>query len=410
MLFSTSRRHKNIAVFVLLLALRLVSCVDNAFANVSFSAIASLELNLGAQYGLSPETMDEEGVAQSTVGRVMSGASKKSPDSLYFLGLLRLYGQGGLPEDHAKGATNILEAAELGHVEAQGAIGMLLLHGVGVKEDEAAAQAWIRRAAKSENKDAQWMLGKLLLEKEAARAAALSDHRRQQESASRISADGGASEPGASFANGARFGEALALLTRAAKQDSKEAYYHLGMAHEYGTGVAVDQAAAHAYYRKAARQGYAPATYNLALQVAYGRGCTQDFREAYHLLQEGASRGHAPSMYYCGVFNLYGHGVPVDYNSALFWFEQAAQLEDLAVSGKARAAAEELRVSLEKAKAVNDGLVERYAAGARAGDAGPGSGHGSDHDSALRFVDVDAAEDQVLEEMEKWRHEHGRRG
>lgn len=219
------RASRQAGFVIFSLGVLIVSCLDDEFANVSFSAIPSLELDLGAQYGLSPETMDEEGVAQSTVQTIMSGASKKSPDSLYFLGLLRLYGQGGLPEDHSKGAAYILEAAELGHVEAQGALGMLLLHGVGVKQDGKAAQAWIRRAAKSENRDAQWMLGKLLIEKEAARAGALNQIYREQASPASEEADddddnAGSSSLSRSLAS-SRFGEALNYLKRAAAQDSK---------------------------------------------------------------------------------------------------------------------------------------------------------------------------------------------
>lgn len=71
--------------------------------DVAYSAIRNLELDLGSSYGLSPWNMDKDGVAQGTVQNVMSGAHKRNPESLYFLGLLRLYGQGGLPEDHEKG-------------------------------------------------------------------------------------------------------------------------------------------------------------------------------------------------------------------------------------------------------------------------------------------------------------------
>ena len=70
---------------------------------VSFSSMRDLELDLGSAYGLSPWTMEEGGIAQSTVQNVMRGAQKRNPESLYFLGLLRLYGQGGMPEDQQKG-------------------------------------------------------------------------------------------------------------------------------------------------------------------------------------------------------------------------------------------------------------------------------------------------------------------
>lgn len=100
----------------------------SSFQNVAFSAMPGLELDLGAEYGLAGE--DRGGIGQSTVMTVMRGAEKKNKESLYFLGLLRLYGAGGLPEDHEKGVAAVREAAELGHTEAQTAMGMLLLHGV----------------------------------------------------------------------------------------------------------------------------------------------------------------------------------------------------------------------------------------------------------------------------------------
>ena len=68
-------------------------------------------------------------------------------DSLYFLGLLRLYGQGGLPEDATKAAKNFRHSAEIGHDEAQTAYAMLLYHGHGVAQDVKTALAWFRRAA-----------------------------------------------------------------------------------------------------------------------------------------------------------------------------------------------------------------------------------------------------------------------
>ena len=66
-----------------------------------------LELDLGAEYGLAGE--DRGGIGQSTVMTVMRGAEKKNKESLYFLGLLRLYGAGGLPEDHEKGVAAVRE-------------------------------------------------------------------------------------------------------------------------------------------------------------------------------------------------------------------------------------------------------------------------------------------------------------
>lgn len=93
---------------ILSISVYIASCgAQNPLYNqdVAFSAIQNLELDLGSPYGLSPWNMDKDGIAQGTVQNVMTGAHKRNAESLYFLGLLRLYGQGGLPEDHAKGNT-----------------------------------------------------------------------------------------------------------------------------------------------------------------------------------------------------------------------------------------------------------------------------------------------------------------
>lgn len=51
-------------------------------------------------------------------------------DSLYFLGLLKLYGISVSPDDE-KALELMRKAAELRHVEAMAALGVMLLHGRG---------------------------------------------------------------------------------------------------------------------------------------------------------------------------------------------------------------------------------------------------------------------------------------
>lgn len=53
-----------------------------------------------------------------------------SVDSLYFLGLLKLYGISVSP-DAAKALEYMRKAAELRHLEAMAALGVMLLHGRG---------------------------------------------------------------------------------------------------------------------------------------------------------------------------------------------------------------------------------------------------------------------------------------
>ena len=331
-LSSSARRFGHLRTLLLLL-LVVLPTLGLVPQDVAFSALPDLELDLGSAYGLTGE-----GVAQATVMTVTQGAEKKNKESVYFLGLLHLYGAGGMQEDHEKGVASVREAAELGHVEAMTAMGMLLLHGIGVPEDETAAAAWLRKAAAEVDKDAQWILGKLLFEVEDRRARSVG------------------------FDGRADFREATALLEASAKQEAKEALYYLGLMHEYGKGVPQDHLKAYGYYRQSANQGYVQALYNLALMVAYGRGVNQDYKEAYTMFRDGAGRNHAPSMYYCGVFSLYGHGIDVDYSQALLWFQQAAQMEDPHISPQAALARDELSASLAKAKKVNGEIMAGFEA------------------------------------------------
>ena len=60
----------------------------------------------------------------------MSACACGFADSLYFLGLLKLYGISVSP-DAAKALEFIRKAAELRHLEAMAALGVMLLHGRG---------------------------------------------------------------------------------------------------------------------------------------------------------------------------------------------------------------------------------------------------------------------------------------
>lgn len=77
-------------------------------------------------------------------------------------------------------------------------------------------------------------------------------------------------------------------------------------------------------------------------------------------LKEAAEAMHGGAMHQLGVMCMYGQGVPVDYDLALLWFERAASLDDGKWSAGARAAADELRASLDKAKEHNDKVATLF--------------------------------------------------
>ncbi|CAN0365395.1 unnamed protein product, partial [Ectocarpus sp. 13 AM-2016] len=80
-------------------------------------------------------------------------------DSLYFLGLLKLYGISVAP-DADKALEYMRKAAELRHHEAMAALGVMLLHGRGGSRDFGAAAAWFRLTAMEGHVEAMWLLGR----------------------------------------------------------------------------------------------------------------------------------------------------------------------------------------------------------------------------------------------------------
>lgn len=308
-----------------------------------YEAAPQFDVDLGKPFGLSFHAT--EAVGSETVRDVVHGAEQKNRESLYFLGLLRLYGQGGLNRDPTKASKYIRESAELGHLDAQTAIAMLLLAGHGVTQDATAALAWLRRSASQGHVNGQWLLGRTLYEAEAHLEAGTTKDR------SHRGRDGTAETAWA---------EAREAFLAAAEQESPEAQHYLGLMHEYGRGVKLDFYAAAQWYRKAAEQAYPASVYNLGLMQAYGRGLTQDFSRALMLFHEASRLNHAPAMYYVGLMAMYGHGIPVDYNAALLWFGKAAALDDPKISDQARQAEAELKESLAMAKKRNEELQGKY--------------------------------------------------
>jgi TPR repeat protein len=176
-----------------------------------------------------------------------------------------------------------------------------------VNKDEKEAIIWLRKAVDNNDRDACWILGKLLFENEY-----------KKELSTRI---------------GGSYHEAVALIKRAAskvynhgeiiytqiyiyiygkkykkaripfnfknnmcshlvfllsfffnfnlsifnfkQKGSKEGYYHIALMHEYGRGMPLDYPAAVKLYRQSSNLGYTPALYNLGLMYAYGRGVHQ---------------------------------------------------------------------------------------------------------------------------------------
>ena len=118
------------------------------------SKLKALPIDLGKDRGLKPDTE----LSQENLQSILQGVENGNKDSIYYFGLLKLYGI-VLSKSEAVAASSIKRAAELGHVEATTAYGVLLLHGIGVPQDFALASSWLRKGVQLNDGNAHWLLG-----------------------------------------------------------------------------------------------------------------------------------------------------------------------------------------------------------------------------------------------------------
>jgi TPR repeat protein len=152
--------------------------------------------------------------------------------------------------------------AAKGHAQAQHQLGLMYLHGRGVKRDYGQAAKWYGKAAGQGLAASQLALGRLYV---AGRG---------------IEKD---------------FPKALSLFRKAAAQGSAAAKNNLAYMYRYGKGVSPDIGKAMILYLDSASQGYAPALDNLGMLFANGRSVPKDYVEAYKWLtlakEFGSARG-----------------------------------------------------------------------------------------------------------------------
>jgi len=148
-----------------------------------------------------------------------------------------------------------LEAAEDGDAEAQFMLAMQYEQGLRVEgADLEKAEYWYRQAAEGGYPLAQFRLALVLQQPADAEALA----------------------------------EAVTLMQGAAAQGLADAQFNLAIAYEAGRGVAADEAAAIAWYRRAGEQGLPEAWYNLGGLLATGASAPLDDVEAYMWLELAA--------------------------------------------------------------------------------------------------------------------------
>ena len=210
-----------------------------------------------AQYTLAGLYRDGKGLEQDyAAARELYAKAVTFPYAAYELGKLYRDGMGGEADEDR--ATRYFRQAFLGFQfladrspddKLQYRIGWMLLHGVGTEQDEAAALAWLEKAAAGGNQRAKYQLGKLLL-----------------------TGAGGVPRD---------TDRAMDLLTQCAEAGDQYAQYTLGKAYLLGRDIPQDQEQAVCWLKSSAEQGNQYAKF--FLDRVYGALFSSTVSLLYHM-------------------------------------------------------------------------------------------------------------------------------
>ncbi|WP_444902157.1 tetratricopeptide repeat protein [Microbulbifer sp. SSSA007] len=151
--------------------------------------------------------------------RIMEvGSEKGNPVAKFHLGNVYMYGLESVPIDQKKGFSYLLEAAELGHTQAQYNVAASYKLGEGVPQNSNMALNWYLEAAKQ-------------------------DHHQAQLQAALI------------YYNDKKYSKAVKLYKQSANNGNINAQLLLGGAYQYGQGVPQNYKSAYIWYSIAAASG-----------------------------------------------------------------------------------------------------------------------------------------------------------
>jgi hypothetical protein len=188
------------------------------------------------------------------------------------------------------------DAAEKGNPTAQVLYGLCFISNVGVRQDEAEAARWFRKAADAGHPTAMTFLGAMY-----------------------ANGKGGLNKDE---------GEAVRWYKKAADAGDTKCAFNLGLMYANGKGVRKDEAEAVGWYKKAADAGHPRAMTNLGIMYANGRGVRKDEVEAAQWFRKAADAGDPPGMTNLGAMYANGKGVESNEEEAVRWYKKAADAGD----------------------------------------------------------------------------------
>ncbi len=270
-----------------------------------------------AQYAMGRLQRDgayEEHSALHSLGWYLKGAEQAHPAALWSMAQLLQHGDGDA-------AFSCLEqAARLGVVPAQHALGQAYLEGGRVSQDFKRAAHWLQLAAEQGSADAQCALAGLY-------AAGQGVAQDMPQAVHWYSAAAAQQEPKAQWSLGRIFaagGEGVAPNPRQASAWCKKAA-NAGYAPAQAT-MGLLSAKAKKYeqavfwWAPSAAQGDPEAQFNLANAYRLGLGLERDLERAFGLMLQAADQGVAAAQARLGLMYATGEGVAADQIEATKWF------------------------------------------------------------------------------------------
>ena len=218
-------------------------------------------------------------------------ALQENADAQVKLGIM--YNDGlGVRQDQAEAAKWYRKAAEHGNVFGQFNLGAHYFNGEGEPQDFVEARKWFRKAAEQGDSDAQGILGGMY------------------ENGKGVQKD---------------YAEAEKWYRKAVAQGNAEAQTNLGLMYEKGAGVQQNHVEAAKWYRLAAEQGDPVAQRHLGVMYITGHGVQQDYPLSVHWMRKAAEQGDSSAQNNLGRIYEYGQGVPKDFDSAQKWYRKAVE-------------------------------------------------------------------------------------
>lgn len=241
--------------------------------------------HVGLYYQLQSEAPDAPAKAREFHRKALAAGEVQAE---WALGTLLLRGLGG-PADVDQGIALLLKAATDGRVQAVYELALAHLDGLGVPKDEAKARLMLAAAADKGFLPAR---GKLEMLDDVGRIHDESD---------------------------------VEALKNAARAGDAEAAFTVGRAYHQGLGVAPNLVEAFTWFHSAAKAGHPHALAVAGVFLREGLGVPKDLEKAVALLEQAAHLGNPTGLFTLADMLLKGEGVKSDPDRAWRLVEEAAQ-------------------------------------------------------------------------------------